>query len=52
MDIKKEILTAIKAFIIFSVILGIFYPLAITGIAQLTMPKKANGSLIIKNNKK
>lgn len=45
----KETITAIKAFIIFSVLLGLVYPLAITGIAQVAFPQKANGSLIIEN---
>lgn len=49
MNIKKEILTSIKVFIGFSVILGLIYPLFITLIAQLTMPYKANGSIIKQN---
>lgn len=43
----KNIITSIKAFIGFSILLGIVYPLAITGIAQIAMPQKANGSLIV-----
>lgn len=42
----KEIITSIKVFIGFSILLGIVYPLVITGIAQATMSQKANGSLI------
>lgn len=42
----KEIITAIKTFIGFSILLGLVYPLSITGIAQATMKDKANGSLI------
>lgn len=42
----KEIITSIKVFIIFTVLLGLVYPLAITGIAQTTMKNNANGSLI------
>lgn len=49
MNIKKEILTSIKVFIGFAVILGLIYPLFITLIAQLTMPYKANGSIIKQN---
>ena len=47
----KEIITSIKVFIGFSILLGLVYPLAITGIAQATMPSKANGSLIIEQGK-
>lgn len=46
----KNTLIAIKSFIIFSVLLGLVYPLAITGIAQIAFPQKANGSLILENN--
>jgi K+-transporting ATPase ATPase C chain len=37
---------AIRAMLVFTVILGIAYPLLITGIAQLAFKDKANGSLI------
>lgn len=47
----KNFITSIKVFIIFSVLLGLVYPLAITGIAQATMKDKANGSLIIADGK-
>jgi K+-transporting ATPase ATPase C chain len=49
--IKNETITALKVFIIFSVLTGIVYPLGITAIAQLTMADKANGSLIKNDNK-
>lgn len=45
----KNIFISIKSFIIFSVLLGLVYPLVITGIAQIAFSQKANGSLIIKN---
>lgn len=45
----KNILISIKVFIVFAVLLGLVYPLAITGIAQVAMKDKANGSLIVKN---
>lgn len=47
----KNTLIAIKSFIIFSILLGLIYPLAITGIAQVVFPQKANGSLILENEK-
>lgn len=40
--------TAIKFFILMTLLTGLIYPLVITGLAQLFMPKKANGSLVIK----
>jgi K+-transporting ATPase ATPase C chain len=43
---KTETMIALKVFLVFAVILGLVYPLMITAIAQLTMPAKANGSLI------
>lgn len=42
----KELLPALRATMVLSVVTGLFFPLLITGISQLTMPDKANGSLI------
>ena len=46
---KKHIFTAIVYTVVTAVLLGIAYPLAITGIAQLTMRNKANGQLVDRN---
>lgn len=46
-----EIKKSIRIFIIISILLGILYPVCITIIGQLTMSDKANGSLIIHDNK-
>ena len=48
---KTQIMIALKIFILFTVLLGGVYPLVITGIAQLLFPEKANGSLIVVDNK-
>lgn len=41
-----EIKNAIVVFALFTVLLGIIYPLVITGISQLVFPEQANGNLI------
>lgn len=46
---KKHIITACLYTVIMAVVLGIGYPLFIGGIAHLTMPRKAEGQLIIRN---
>jgi potassium-transporting ATPase KdpC subunit len=45
----QHIRPAVVLLILFSALTGLVYPLAITGIAQLAMPRAADGSLIEKN---
>lgn len=46
---KKNFLTAILMTIATTILLGMIYPLAVTGIAQLLFRDKANGQLIRRN---
>src|SRR3982074_1041476 len=45
----KNLLTAVLMTIVTTILFGLLYPLAVTGIAQLTFPDKANGQLIKKD---
>lgn len=45
-DIKTALRPAIVLTILFALLLGILYPLALTGIGQLVFPSQANGSLL------
>ena len=47
----KQLKPSILMLLWFTVITGLLYPLLTTGLAQLTMPGKANGSLIVKDGK-
>jgi K+-transporting ATPase ATPase C chain len=47
----KELRPAFISFLLLSLLTGIVYPLLVTGISQLTMPGKANGSLIVREGK-
>jgi K+-transporting ATPase ATPase C chain len=47
----KTLFISLKIFFFFTVLTGIVYPLFVTAMAQLVFPDKANGSLIIKDNK-
>ena len=45
----KNLVTAILMTIVTTVLLGLVYPLLVTGIAQVIFPAKANGQLIVKD---
>jgi len=49
LDMKKNLMISILMTIATTVLLGIIYPLVVTGLAQLFFKDKANGQLIVRN---
>jgi potassium-transporting ATPase KdpC subunit len=47
--VTSQLRPAIVLFILLTVITGVIYPLAVTGIAQVIFPSQANGSVILQN---
>ena len=50
-DNMRQLSTATRILVVLTVMTGLIYPLAVTGIAQLVFPHQANGSLIERNGK-
>jgi K+-transporting ATPase ATPase C chain len=48
---KKNLITTVLMTIATTILLGIIYPLVVTGLAQVMFPRKANGQLIEKDGK-
>jgi K+-transporting ATPase ATPase C chain len=46
MKLSRELATAGIAILVLTVVLGVAYPLAMTGISQVAFPSKANGSQV------
>ncbi|MFZ0517143.1 MAG: potassium-transporting ATPase subunit C, partial [Acidobacteriaceae bacterium] len=46
---RKQFITACLYTLVTTVLLGLGYPLAVTGLARLLMPAKASGELITQN---
>jgi potassium-transporting ATPase KdpC subunit len=47
--VRRQLLPALVAFVVLTVLTGIVYPLVVTGIAQLAFPSRADGSLLARN---
>src|SRR6476469_2657729 len=48
---KKNLVTALLMTIATTILLGIIYPLVITGVSQVIFPDRANGQLITREGK-
>jgi K+-transporting ATPase ATPase C chain len=48
---RRDIVTSVIAIVVFTVLLGIVYPLAITGVSQVAFPGDANGQKVYVNGK-
>ena len=48
---RRDIVTSAIAIIVFTILLGLVYPLAITGVSQMAFPGNANGQQIKVNGK-
>jgi potassium-transporting ATPase KdpC subunit len=49
MNITKNLIVAILMTIVTTLLLGVAYPLVVTGLAQALFPDKANGQLVVRN---
>lgn len=49
--LRKDLITSALAIVAFTVLLGLLYPLVITGISQVAFPNKSNGSQITQHGK-
>ena len=47
--VRQALRPALSIFILLSVVVGVAYPLLITGVSQLVFPDRANGSLVSRN---
>ncbi len=49
--LRRQVVTGLLMTVVLTVLLGVVYPLVVTGISQVTMSRRANGSLVTANGK-
>jgi len=49
--LRRQLMTGLIMTVVMIVLLGVAYPLVVTGVAQVTMANRANGSLVKANGK-
>ena len=47
----RELRPALMMIVLFTILTGLIYPLAMTGVAQVLFPRQANGSLVVVDGK-
>ena len=47
----KELRPAVTMIVLLTILTGLIYPLAVTGVAQVLFPRQANGSLVVLDGK-
>jgi potassium-transporting ATPase KdpC subunit len=48
---RRDLINCVRAILVFTVVLGLAYPLATTGVAQVLWPNKSDGSVIKRDGK-
>jgi K+-transporting ATPase ATPase C chain len=48
---RRQLVPAVLAFLVLTVLTGLAYPLAMTGVAQVAFPNRADGSLVKRDGK-
>jgi K+-transporting ATPase ATPase C chain len=51
MKLGRELISSALAVVFFTILLGLAYPLVVTGVSQVAFPNKADGSTITRNGK-
>ena len=46
---RRQLVPALLVFIVLTVLTGVLYPLAVTGIAQVAFPGRSDGSFVERN---
>lgn len=49
--LRRDVVTSVIAMLVFTLLLGIAYPLAIEGVSQVAFPGNANGQLLYRDGK-
>ena len=51
MNVKSNLVVAVLMTVVTTLLFGVVYPLAMTGVAQVLFPDKANGQLIVRDGR-